>query len=68
MIIALGTCIFNEIFEIPYFGFNLNTKKAIAKRKEADNFLASSKSMTEDDDNDSDTGPIKKQRMSFKEI
>jgi len=29
-----GTLVFNELVVIPYFGFNLNTKEAIAIRKE----------------------------------
>lgn len=33
ILLACGTLLYNEIVVIPYWGFNENTKEAIAKRK-----------------------------------
>ena len=33
IILVIGTLLYNEIFEVPCFGFNQNTKRAIAERE-----------------------------------
>ncbi|EAR87419.1 nucleotide-sugar transporter (macronuclear) [Tetrahymena thermophila SB210] len=53
VILAIGTMIFYEIIVIPIWGFNQNTKKAIEKRKEAQNLLSANS-------NDESTGEADK--------
>jgi hypothetical protein len=32
IILLIGVIVYNELIEVPYWGFNLNTKRAIARR------------------------------------
>ncbi len=41
-----GTLVFNELVVIPYFGFNLNTKEAIALRKKLEEQQQNESSIT----------------------
>lgn len=34
ILLFIGVIVYNELIEVPYLGFNLNTKRAIAEREE----------------------------------